>query len=61
MLGTKVDPGYLTGRFHHHGGVVFLLIALLFIFLALWVLRKGEQRSAASRLMPVPRLSSPQG
>jgi uncharacterized protein HemY len=44
MLGTKVDPGYLTGNFHHHGGVVFLVIALLVIFLLLWILRKGEQR-----------------
>ncbi|MGH9498266.1 MAG: exosortase/archaeosortase family protein [Terriglobales bacterium] len=44
MLGTKVDPAYLTGRLHHHGGVVFLLIALGIVFLLLWVLRKGEQR-----------------
>jgi exosortase len=41
-LGTKVDPGYLTGRFHHHGGFVFFLIALAVIFLLLWFLRRGE-------------------
>jgi len=41
-LGTKVDPGYLTGRFHHNGGFVFFLIALSVIFLLLWFLRRGE-------------------
>jgi len=53
MLGTKVDPAYLTGRLHHQGGVIFLLIALLVVFLLLWILRRGEQRSAA--LASVPR------
>jgi exosortase len=61
MLGTKVDPAYLTGRFHHHGGVVFLLIALLIIFLLLWILRKGEQRpEKASRLASTAPLNSAQ-
>lgn len=61
MLGTKVDPGFLTGRLHHHGGVVFLLIALLIIFLLLWILRKGEQRpEKASDLAPTAPLSSAQ-
>ena len=27
-LGTHVDPGFLDGRLHHHGGIVFLVIAL---------------------------------
>jgi exosortase len=58
MLGTKVDPGFLTGRLHHHGGVVFLLIALLVIFLLLWILRKGEQRSAGSGINPRAPLNS---
>jgi exosortase len=61
MLGTKVDPGYLSGRLHRHGGVLFLLIALLVIFLLLWILRKGERRSAAaSGLAPLAPLSSAQ-
>jgi exosortase len=46
MLGTKIDPAFLTGRLHRHGGVVFLLIALLVIFLLIWILRKTEQRGA---------------
>lgn len=42
MLGTRVDPGYLTGRFHHQGGIIFFLIALVVIFALLWILRRGE-------------------
>lgn len=42
MLGTRVDPGYLTGRFHHQGGIVFFLVALLGVFFFLWILRRGE-------------------
>ena len=53
MLGTKVDPGFLTGRLHHHGGVVFLVIALLVIFLLLWILRKGERSVATPGLAAI--------
>ena len=42
MLGTRVDPAYLTGRLHHEGGVVFFAIALLVTFTLLWILRRGE-------------------
>jgi exosortase len=49
MLGTKVDPGFLTGRLHHHGGIVFFLIALIAIFLLLGILRRGEDQSQKSR------------
>jgi exosortase len=42
MLGTRVDPGYLTGRLHHEGGVIFLAIALAVVFLLLWFLRRTE-------------------
>jgi exosortase len=60
MLGTRVDPAYLRGRLHHQGGVIFLVIALLVIFLLLWILRKGEQRRAASVFVPTAPLSSTQ-
>jgi exosortase len=42
MLGTRVDPAYLTGRLHHDGGAVFFAIVLLMIFALLWALRRGE-------------------
>ena len=59
MLGTRVDPGYLTGRFHHHGGSVFLLAALMVVFVLLWILRRGEdQASIAARFGSVGPLES---
>lgn len=48
MLGTRVDSTFLTGRFHHRGGVIFFSIALVAVLLVLWVLRKGEHQA------PVP-------
>lgn len=46
MLGTRVDRGFLSGRLHHEGGIVFFLIALAVVFVLLWLLRKGEQSFA---------------
>ena len=53
MLGTRVDPGYLTGRLHHQGGIVFFAITLIVVFALLWVLRRGEDLSLKSALSPV--------
>lgn len=44
MLGTRVDPRYLTGRLHHDGGIIYFLIALAIIFLLILVARRGDQR-----------------
>jgi exosortase len=41
-LGTRVDPAYLDGWLHHHGGVVFLAVAIGIICLFLWALRRTE-------------------
>jgi exosortase len=46
MLATRVDPGFLTGNLHHHGGFVFFSIALAVVFLLLWILRRSEGRVA---------------
>jgi exosortase len=43
-LGTRVDPGFLDGRLHRHGGVVFLGIALGAIVVLLAILHRGETR-----------------
>jgi exosortase len=43
-LGTRVDPGFLDGRLHHHGGIVFLAIALGAIIVLLAILHRGETR-----------------
>lgn len=45
-LGTRVDPGYLDGRFHRNGGIVFLGLALLVVIGLLWILRRSEVRGA---------------
>jgi exosortase len=42
MLSTRVDPGFLTGRLHREGGVVFFGIALAAVFSLIWILRRGE-------------------
>ena len=43
-LATRVSPSFLNGRLHRQGGIIFFLIALLGIFLLLWILRRGENR-----------------
>jgi exosortase len=42
MLATRVDRGFLTGRLHREGGIIFFLIALAVLFLLLWILRRRE-------------------
>jgi len=51
MLGSRVDPAYLTGNLHHHGGIVFFLIALAAIFLLLWFLRRGEEHAPSTPIL----------
>jgi exosortase len=53
MLGTRVDPGYLTGRLHRQGGIVFFGIVLTAVFALLWILRRGEDWPLSSDLNPV--------
>jgi len=48
MLGTRVDPGFLHGDFHRHGGIVFFLAALLVVLLLLWLLNRGESQWSRS-------------
>jgi exosortase len=42
MLGTRVDPSYLNGSFHRHGGVVFFAAALGAIFVLILFLQRAE-------------------
>jgi exosortase len=53
MLGTRVDPKYITGSFHHQGGIIFFAIALIVIFALLWILRRGECVSPELNSRPV--------
>lgn len=56
MLGVDVDPGYLHGRLHHQGGVVFFLlflgVLLALLGLARWVEHKTTIRPMINNLQP---------
>src|SRR5271166_249641 len=55
MLAVYVDPNYLHGWLHHHGGIVFFLVflAVLFVLLRLvgWAERKSTAKPAVSSLV----------
>jgi len=41
-LGTRVDPGFLNGKLHHNGGILFLGVSVVAMVVLLWLLRKSE-------------------
>jgi exosortase len=41
-LGTRVDPEFLEGNLHHHGGIVFLAIAFVIVIGLVWILQRSE-------------------
>jgi len=43
-LGTRVDRGFLDGNLHHHGGIVFLGIAMVVVVALIWFLHRWEVR-----------------
>jgi len=45
LLGTRVNPGFLTGKLHRQGGIVFFVISLLAMFLVVRVLEFGEKQA----------------
>lgn len=52
MLGTRVDPGYLNGKLHHQGGILFFILAIMIEFAIVLLLRKKENLPAAAPLEP---------
>ena len=52
MLGTRVDRVFITGAFHHQGGILFFAIALIVIFVLLRILRKGEISQRTINVQP---------
>jgi exosortase/archaeosortase family protein len=50
LLAEYVDPSYLHGSLHHHGGIGFFLLALLLLFAILHLLRIGQSPPFASKL-----------
>jgi exosortase len=43
-LGTRVNPSFLHGSLHRHGGPIFLGLAVLMIIALLWIFRRTERR-----------------
>jgi hypothetical protein len=41
-LGTPVDWGFLDGNLHHHGGIVFLGVAMVVVIALIWFLHRWE-------------------
>jgi len=47
LLASYVDPGFLYGRLHREGGVVFFLLGLLMLAPLLWFLQRSEPKEIA--------------
>jgi exosortase len=47
-LAIYVDPGFLYGNLHHHGGIVFFILALVPMIAVLLVLQKSEKARLTS-------------
>jgi exosortase len=47
LLAMYVDPGFLYGRLHHRGGVVFFLIGLVLLLPALLFLQRSETKTVS--------------
>jgi exosortase/archaeosortase family protein len=43
ILAQYVDPGFLYGRLHHEGGVVFFLLGLVLLLPILWLLQRSKK------------------
>ncbi len=53
-LGTRVDPGFLNGKFHHNGGIVFFAISVAAVVMVLWILRRTESQMRRQHPLPLP-------
>lgn len=49
-LGTHLDPGYLNGRLHHKGGILFFGLGVIVVAALLWMLRRGDVPRLEGRL-----------
>lgn len=45
VLTTSVDRNFITGNFHHQGGIIYFLVALAAIGILIWLARRGEEKS----------------
>jgi exosortase len=47
-LGTRVDRGFLNGKLHHNGGILFFGLSVVAIGALLWILSRTEHHTAAA-------------
>ena len=48
LLASYVDPGFLYGRLHREGGVVFFLLGLLLLAPLLWFLQRSGRKTPSA-------------
>jgi exosortase len=48
LLGTRVDPGFLTGRLHKEGGIVFFSLSVIVLWLIICALQERNRLSPES-------------
>jgi exosortase len=58
LLASHVDPGFLVGRLHHDGGVVFFLMALGLLLPVLAVLRRSDASGSFEDQRPAPQIKA---
>jgi exosortase len=51
-LGTRIDPGFLSGKLHHQGGIIFYGVAVIAMLALLWILRRTELQMPLQRPAP---------
>jgi len=55
-LGTRIDPGFLNGKLHHNGGILFFGLSVVAVGVLLWILRRTEEdRSENQKIRPTVR------
>ncbi len=57
VLGVYVDRGFLNGRLHRQGGIVFFLLSLASLFVLIWLVGWAERKAAQPALKEAASLS----
>ncbi len=57
VLGVYVDRGFLNGRLHHQGGILFFLLSLGSLFVLIWLVNWAEGKRARPALKKVASMA----
>jgi exosortase len=58
LLAMYVDPGFLTGKLHHKGGIVFFILGLLLLWPILLLLERGQSGKTSPTRISADQLES---